>query len=346
MSLFFKDHIRLNTDKPGITTIDSHTEGETTRLIVGGIQAVPGKTIAQKRDWFMNRCDDIRQLLTNEPRGSREILAAAVTRNVSKGAAFGLIYMDAKRYPYLCGHATIGALVTLAKTGFLKLHQGDNTIGVDTPSGMMEARVAMEGDQLVSVAIHMVPSFVYKTGQTVNVDGFGTIPIDIVCTGGFFAMVDAQKLGMSPELKNKDTLIDLGMKIIEAANDQLFVSHPLRPDVNTVDVTEFYDSDHDRGVAQGRGMVIYGESHADRSPCGTGTAAKLALLHHYKKLEIGQPYTNFSPLGTSFDARLVKKQMIGSFEGVVTQISGMAYITGIHHFVVEDHDPFQQGYMM
>lgn len=346
MDMYYQDEIKLNTAQDWITTIDSHTEGEATRLVVNGLGEIPGDTMIQKLDWFKFGHDQIRNILTKEPRGSKEILAAVVTESVSKEAAFGLIYMDAKRYPYLCGHATIGAVMTLAKTGFLKLRKGENKIGVDTPSGLMKATVWVNKDNIESVAIHMVPSFVYRTDQTVFVEDFGEIPIDIVCTGGFFAMVDAQKIGIPAELENKDQLVDLGMKIIDAANKQLSVSHPLRPNVNTIDVTEFYETEHENDEHRGRGMVIYGESHADRSPCGTGTAAKLALLHHTGRLDMDQTYTNYSPLGTAFDARLVKKEKIGTFDGFVTEIKGMAYITGIHHFVVEDHDPFPKGYIL
>lgn len=346
MDMYYQDEIRLNTEQSWITTIDSHTEGEATRLVVDGLNTIPGDTMVQKLDWFKFRYDHIRSMLTKEPRGSKEILAAVVTKSVSKEAAFGLLYMDAKRYPYLCGHATIGAVVTLAKTGFLKLENGENKIGVDTPSGLMKATVLMSKDNIESVAIDMVPSFVYKTDQKVIVDDFGDVFVDIVCTGGFFAMVDARKIGITTDLKNKNQLIDLGMKIIDASNKQLSVSHPLRPNVNTIDVTEFYETDHENDEPRGRGMVIYGESHADRSPCGTGTAAKLALLHHTGRLDMGQAYTNYSPLGTAFNARLVKKEKIGSFDGFVAEIKGMAYITGIHHFVVEDHDPFPKGYIL
>ena len=329
-----------------ITTIDSHTEGEVTRLIVNGLGDIKGKTMMEKLEWFKSRYDHIRCLLTKEPRGSKEILAAMVTQNVTKNAKFGLIYMDGKRYPYLCGHATIGAVATLARTGFLKLEQGENSVIVDTPSGLMDARVFVQDDTLSSIAINMVPSFVYDTGQQVEVAGFGTIKADLVCTGGFFAMVDSRETGMEPSLENKEALIDLGMKIIDAANEQLTVSHPVRPDVKTIDVTEFYDSQYKDGKAFGKGMVIYGESHMDRSPCGTGTAAKLTLLHHYGKIKMNQRYVNYSPLGTSFDAMLVKKEKIGSMDGFIVQIKGMAYLTGVHHFIVENHDPFQQGFVM
>lgn len=344
---FFNDLSRFSKGFENcVTTIDSHTEGEATRLIVNGLGEIKGDTMMDKLEWFKSRHDHIRCLLTKEPRGSKEILAALVTGNVTPNAKFGLIYMDARRYPFLCGHATIGAVVTLAKTGFLSLGQGENSVVVDTPSGPMEALVFVKGEKIGAVAMNMVPSFVYATDKEINVKGFGEIRVDIVCTGGFFAMVDLSRIGMEPVLENKPFLTDLGMKIIDAANEQLTISHPVRPDVRTVDVTEFYDSRHKDGYAFGRGMVIYGESHADRSPCGTGTAAKLALLHHYGKIKLHEKYVNASPLGTTFEAMLVGKQKIGSTDGFIVQIKGRAYLTGIHHFIIEENDPFQQGYMM
>ncbi len=329
-----------------ITTIDSHTEGESTRLILEGLGDIPGHTMMEKMAYFKRYYDPIRCLLTKEPRGSREILAAMVTKNVTPNAAFGLIYMDAKRYPYLCGHATIGAVVTLAQTGFLELCEGENTILIDTPSGIMDARANVTDGKVTSVAIHMVPSFVLDTNREVLVEGFGRVKLDLVCTGGFFAMVDAVKLGIDPVMDNKSRLVDLGMKIIDAANEQLEVIHPVRPDVNTVDVAEFYDSGIKNGKAYGRGMVVYGESHMDRSPCGTGTAAKLALLYHYGKIKLHQAYINSSPLGTSFDAELVSKNKIGQFDALVTRITGRAWVTGLHQFVLDNTDPFQQGFIV
>ncbi|MDT8377274.1 MAG: proline racemase family protein [Desulfotignum sp.] len=333
-------------DAPVITTIDSHTEGEITRLILDGIPPLTGRTMMEKLTSFRTDHDAVRRLLTREPRGSRQVLAALVTEPVTRDSAFGLIYMDARRYPYLCGHATIGAVTTLARTGTLTLAEGENRLGIDTPSGRMTAIALVRNGRLTSVSIQMVPTFVFATDQQIQVKGFGTIPVDLVCAGGFFAMVDTRRIDLTPTLENKKILVDLGMKIIEAANDQLTVTHPERPDVTTVDVTEFYDSVTTDGPARGRGMVVYGESHMDRSPCGTGTAAKLALLHHQGKIELNQPYINASPLGTTFEARLMEKTRIGDFEASVTQVSGKAWITGVHHFTLDHTDPFQQGYLV
>jgi len=328
-----------------ITTIDSHTEGEGTRLIVDGVGEIPGSTMMEKLGYFKTHFDHIRCLLTRAPRGG-EILAAMVTDNVSPGAAFGLLYMDAKRYPYLCGHATIGAVITLAKFGYLELKEGKNTVGVDTPSGIMTLSAQVQEGTISSVAMDMVPSFVYETDRKIAVEGFGELSIDLVCTGGFFAMVDTRQLGIAPVIENKSVLVDLGMKIIDAANEQLKVVHPIRSDVTTVDVTEFYDSSDEIPATSGRGMVIYGESHMDYSPCGTGTAAKLALLHHYGKIALHQSYTNTSPLGTTFEASLVGKTKIGDLDAFITRIQGRAWVTGIHHFVIDKTDPFKQGFLV
>ena len=328
-----------------ITTIDSHTEGEVTRLIVDGVGPVPGDTMMEKLTYFKTHHDDIRCCLTWEPRGS-ELLAAMVTEGVTKGAAFGLIYMDAKRYPYLCGHATIGAVVTLARYGALSLKSGDNAVIVDTPSGPMTATARVDRGEVQWVALDMVPAFVYDTDRVIQVPGTGEISIDLVCTGGFFAMVNTAQLGMAPVLENRHTLTDLGMAIIEAANAQLKVVHPLRPDVNTVDVTEFYDTTDAVPATSGRGMVIYGESHMDHSPCGTGTAAKLALLHHRGKIDLDQPYVNASPLGTTFTAALVARSCVGDLPATTTRIRGRAWVTGVHHFTMESTDPFQKGFIL
>ena len=327
-----------------IVTIDSHTQGEPTRLLISGVGSLPGSTMKDKRDYFESHYDHVRMLLTREPRGHRGIMAAAVTEPISPEGQFGLFYMDARRYPYLCGHATIGAVATLIETGAIDAGDGDRLITVDTPSGPMEAHTRVRNGAVQSVAIDMVPSFVFDTNCTIDVTGYGTIPVDLVCVGGFFAMVSARSIGIDLVPENSHRLIPLGMAVIEAANRALSVYHPERPEVNTVDVTEFYDEDPNTGA--GKSVVIYGESHMDRSPCGTGTTAKMTLLNHQGKLEPGRAFTNASPLGTVFEGRIVRKTTIGPFDGIVGQVRGNAQITGYHQFVVDTRDPFQKGFLI
>jgi len=327
-----------------IITIDSHTQGEPTRLLIGGVGTLPGSTMKDKRDYFESRYDHVRMLLTREPRGHRGIMAAVVTEPVSPEGKFGLFYMDARRYPFLCGHATIGAVATLIEAGALKAEGDERVITVDTPSGPLDAHTRIRNGRVVSVGIEMVPSFVFSTGHELAIAGFGKVAVDLVCVGGFFAMVSARSIGIDLVPENSHQLISLGMAVIEAANRALRVYHPERPEVNTVDVTQFYDDDPQTGNA--KSVVIYGESNMDRSPCGTGTTARMTLLHHGGKLGPGQVYQNAGPLGTVFEGRIVRTLSIGRFSGIVGQIHGNAQITGYHQFVVDTGDPFPEGFLI
>jgi len=329
-----------------VVTVDSHTAGEPTRLIISGVAPVPGHTMEEKRHYFMDNMDHIRLQLTREPRGHRGMLTALVTEPTTEGADFGLMYMDTRRYPYLCGHATIGAVTTLMETGMLpQTNVSETIVIVDTPSGPMETRAFIEDGKVESVAIRAVPSFVYRENETLDMPELGRITVDTVCVGGFFAMVSTDQIGLNLTPANGPKLIDLGMTIIEAANQQLEVRHPTRPEVNTVDVAEFYDpSGHAKGLVNS--VVIYGEAHMDRSPCGTGTAAKMTLLHHRGQLAINQHITNAGPLRTTFEGRLVAETRVGDFKAVVAEIRGSAHITGIHEFVLDARDPFPEGFLI
>jgi proline racemase len=337
---------QLKTRWPSrLITVDSHTAGESTRLIVGGIGSVSGTTMADKLEYFRTHHDRVRLMLTREPRGHRDLLAALVTEPTTPEAKFGLIYMDARRYPFLCGHATIGAVTTLIEGGILETVEPETAVIVDTPSGPVATRARIKDKKVESVALNMVPSFVYPTVQTLEVPGLGGIRVELVCVGGFFVMVAAEEVGLKLVAENRGRLISLGMEIIEAANRQLTVRHPERPEVCSVDVTEFYDPDGD-SRAEGRSVVVYGEAHMDRCPCGTGTAAKMTLLHHKRQLGVGQPFFNHGPLGTRFEGRVVAETRVGDLDAVVTEVAGSAQITGIHEFVLDSRDPFPEGFLL
>lgn len=326
-------------------TLDSHTGGEMTRLLLTGAGSIDGETMLDKLNYFRRHHDDLRLRLAREPRGHRGVVMAALTEAVSPSADFGLLYMDARRYIYLCGHATIGAVASLYAAGMLNLDEGENDVTIDTPSGLMRARARVRQRRLEEVTITMVPSFVLTTHQRIEVEGFGPLAVDLVCTGGFFAMVRSDQVGLEPTAANADKLADLGMRIIAAANEQLQVAHPLRPEVNTVDVVEYYQH-LPAEPHRGRGLVVYGEGKVDRSPCGTGTAAKLTLLHHQGEIKPQQPYINESPLQTRFAARIVAVASVGPYPAVVVEIAGMAQVTGVHAFLLSDDDPFPQGFLL
>ncbi|WP_035244157.1 proline racemase family protein [Desulfonatronovibrio hydrogenovorans] len=330
----------------GITTIDSHTAGEYTRLVVEGLGPIPGRTMAEKRNFTIHNLDRERLLLTTEPRGNRDVVAALMTEPTTPGASFGLIYMDARRYPYLCGHATIGAVTTLLETGMIKAFpdaDGCLRLIVDTPSGPMPVLVKMRPGRVDSVSFTSVPCFTYARNISLAVPGIGTVCIDLVCAGGFFAMVDlSQPLFESLELSH-DQIIRLGMDITALASRHLDVRHPERDEVASIDVTEFYRT---KGPCQGNSFVVYGESHLDRSPCGTGTSAKMALLYSRGLVSRDAVYENSGPLGTSFKARIVQETMVGEYRAVCVEVTGSAHVTGLHTFVLDKTDPFPSGFLL
>jgi len=328
-----------------LVTIDSHTAGEATRLVVAGIPHIPGETIFDKRLYLQQKWDHYRLLLTREPRGSSETIGVVFIEPTTPDADFGLIYMDAHRYPYMCGHGTIGAVSSLIETGILEAVEPEITLAIDTPSGPTRAVAMIKAGKVQSVSIQLVPCFVYSLDQVLEIPGFGSLCVDMVYAGGFFAMADAAQLEFALTPENARRIADLGMAVIEAANKQLTVRHPKQPEVATVDVAEFYDlSEH--AQCRGMGAVVYGEAHVDRSPCGTGTSAKMALLHRKGELALNQKYINAGILGTTFEARLVAETRVGDLPAVVPEITGSAYITGINQFVVESRDPFPQGFLL
>ncbi|MDT8304290.1 MAG: proline racemase family protein [Anaerolineae bacterium] len=331
-----------------LVTVDSHTAGEATRLVVGGLPPIPGDSVAAKRRYVAEHLDHVRLLLTREPRGHRDIFGAIVTAATSADGDFGLIYMDARRYPYMCGHATIGAITTLLEMGWVPVTPGaaEQEVVVDTPSGPVcaSARLRWENGavRVASVAMQLMPSFVQATDQTVTVPGVGTFRAELVCVGGTFIMVSADQIAHELSAVNAPALAELGMALIAAGNEQLAVRHPTRPDVNTIDVAEFYAP---HGSGNSRSAVVYGEAHVDRSPCGTGTAAKLALFHHQGLLAPGDELVSEGLLGTTFIGRIVRETTIGDLPAIVPEIRGSAHITGLHRFVVRPDDPFAEGFL-
>jgi proline racemase len=304
---------------------------------VGGLPPLPGETIIEKRAYVSQNLDYIRLSLTREPRGHRDMLAAIATQPVSEQGDFGLIFMDARRYPFMCGHGTIGAVTTFIEMGWIPVEaeQPEKEVFVDTPSGLVRANVRLKQDtagrmRAESVAIQLESAFVQAVKQPVGVPGVGTLNVDVVCVGGYFAMVSADQIDLSLDAANSKELAELGMAVVAASNEQLTIAHPTRDYVNTIDVAEFYTPHTD---SCSRSAVVYGDYHVDRSPCGTGISAKMALLHHYGLLD------------TIFDGRIGTETTVGDYSAIAPEIRGSAYLTGMHRFIVVNEDPFPEGFL-
>jgi len=337
--------------------IDSHVGGEPARLVVGGLPPISEGTTNDKRLYLSENLDQIRLLTTREPRGHRDMFASILVEPESDEAAFGLVYMDARRYPYLCGHATIAAVSAMIELGLLEAAFPETRVVVDTPSGSWETvaqvRENLHSDRrrfrVESVAIRPEIAFAFRLDQPLQVPNLGNILVDVSFTGGFFVMVSVDQIDLDLTVDNAPQLARLGMDIIEAGNAQLEVQHPQREYINTIDVVEFFDP---RGHKDGRGKNFVVLGHVDRSPCGTGTCAKLALLHKRGHLDVGEPFVNEGLLGTTFDAHIVSESSIEdpksgeSLPAIIPEISGAAHITGLGHFVLTREDPFPEGFLL
>jgi proline racemase len=333
-----------------IVTLDYHVGGEPIRLVVDGLPEIPGDTINDKRLYIQEHLDDVRLTLTREPRGHRDMFAGIITDPVTEGSRFGIVFMDARRYPYMCGHGMIGAVTAFAEMGCLDEQGNEAHLVVDSPAGPVRAGVRLRetaGQALgvESVAIQMESAFAFLLDQALDVPELGRITVDVCFAGGFFVMVSTEELGVTLSPENARTLAHWGMAIIEAANQQLEVRHPTRPYIDTVDVVEFYDlRGHRDGF--GKNVVVLGEGHVDRSPCGTGTAAKMALLHRRGLLSTGQTFVNQGILETRFEGRIVAESTLGDLPVIIPEIRGSAHATGLHRFVVTSGDPLARGFLI
>jgi len=333
-----------------IVALDAHAGGEPMRMLIDGLPEIPGATINQKRLYLQEYLDQVRLLTTQEPRGHRDMFAGIIVDPVTPEADFGLVFMDAKRYPYMCGHGTICAVTAFLEMGWLEPQYPESAVIVDTPSGPVHARAQVcTGEdgvlQVVSVAIQLESAFAEAFNQPLEVPGLGCLSVDIAFAGGYFIMLDAGQIGIELLPENAGKLARLGMQIMQAGNRKFRVQHPTREYIRSIDVVEFFDP---RGHKQRRGLnfVVFGEGHVDRSPCGTGTSAKMALLHRRGELEPGKTFTNQGLLGTTFEGRIAALSQVGDRPAIVPEIRARAYLTGLQRFTLRPDDPFPSGFLV
>lgn len=325
--------------------IDSHTMGEPTRVIVGGIPKIKGKTMADKKEFLTNNLDYIRTTAMHEPRGHNDMFGSIITNPTMDIADFGIIFMDGGGYLNMCGHGSIGAATIAVETGMVEVEEPVTKVMMETPAGLIEAEVLVEDGKAKEVSIVNVPAFLYKEDITVNVPMVGEVTLDISFGGSFFAIVHAEELDLKVSSAYIDEIKKKGMALLEAVNTQVKVQHPELSHINTVDLVEIYDeSTHPK--AHYKNVVVFGQGQVDRSPCGTGTSAKIATLHAKKKLKQNEEFIYESILGTLFKGEVIKNEKIGSIDAIRPKITGSAFITGFNNLVIDPEDPVKYGFML
>ena len=271
------------------------------------------------------------------------MFGAIVTQPTSPEADIGLLFMDGGGYLDMCGHGCMGAVVALIETGAIGAHEQDKetrqSITVDTPSGMVEVEAEMINGRCEQVSIGMPTAF-WHSAQTVYLNGM-PVPVDIAYGGNFFGLVDAGAVGLHINTMNLDRLKKMALDLRDELNTGVKVVHPLSGEMAAVALIEFYEEGQ-----PAKNTVIFGAGQVDRSPCGTGTCAKMAMLYNYGKLDCGQEYVQQGVLGTQFTGKILRETAYGSMPAVMPQVTGKAFVTGFHHFVAQPHDPFPIGFQL
>jgi proline racemase len=332
-----------------ISTIDSHTAGEGTRLVMSGLPPIPGHTMAEKLTYAKEHLSWVPGLLLLEPRGHKDLFGSILVPPCSPTTDFGVLFMDNKDYEPMCGHAIIGIVTTLLETGMFEMVEPETLIRLDTPSGPVRAHAYIMDGHVQTVSFENVPAFIYRSDVTLKVPEVGDVVVDVVFGGLFFVLVNARQLEIELIPDNAVRLADLGMRILKAANEQVTVWHPELPHINKIIDLRFYIELVNAG-ADSRNVVVLGDHMIDRSPCGTGTSAEVALRYARGQLGLNEPFVTESIIGTRFTAQVLAETLVGSdsetIPAVIPKITGSAYVTGFHQFTLDGGDPFPMGFLL
>jgi len=332
-----------------ITAIDSHTEGQFTRMIVSGYPNIPGKTMAEKRDFIRQNLDHLRTAILHEPRGTMSSFGCVMTPPVTEGAAFGAIWMESgagaeKRYIDGCLHGTMGVATTAVEMGIVEPKEPVTEMGIDVPSGFLRARVNVENGKAKSVTVQNVPCFLYKT-EAVKVPDLGEIQVDIAFGGNNYAIVEAKELGIGTTGADIRGARELVGRVLTAINEQVKIQHPEKPYIKGV-LALLINDKPTRPEATVKNVYTDEVGGIDRSPCGTGTSARMAARHAHGQLGLGETFVTESVIGSIFYGKLVKEVSVGGIKAVIPEVTGRVYIIGINQLVIDEDDPFKDGFLL
>ncbi len=350
-----------------VKTIDAHAAGEPLRLIVDGFPSPRGKTMLDKREWVRVHADHLRRALMLEPRGHADMYGAILTEPVSPGSHAGVLFMHNEGYSTMCGHGIVAVTTIALERGLImpgpatpksaeRTEAGGDgaSIVYDSPAGTIRARArigaggagrageAGGAGRVESVAFLNVPSFALHGGLIVRL-GARQIRADVAFGGAFYAIVDSEAVGLPIDVPHLPELRRVGMEIKQAIEAAHTVAHPLEPGLHGIYGTIFTGPPSDER-ADLRNVTIFADAEVDRSPCGTGTAAVMAVIDAMGLLSVDRPFVHESLIGTRFSGRVASRTVVGEHPAIVPEIEGSAWITGEHTFLIDETDPLRDGF--
>jgi proline racemase len=322
-----------------LAAVDSHTEGMPTRVITGGVGPIPGSTMLERKLYFEAEMDDLRLLLMREPRGHSAMSGAILQPPTRADADWGVLFIEVSGCLPMCGHGTIGVATVLVETGMVPVREPETVVRLDAPGGLVEARVAVADGRARGVTLRNVPSFLLERDRVV-----GGVVCDIAFGGNFYAIVPAAAAGVEIDPERADELVSRGREIMEAINADGAPVHPDDARIAGCRHVIFHAPGSDGAHARNATSIHPG--WLDRSPCGTGTSARMAQLWARGELGLGEPFVNESVIGTRFTGRLVEETRVGGLPAVVPEISGRAWVTGMGQYLLDADDPFPAGFAL
>ena len=327
-----------------ITVVGCHAGGEIGNVVVGGVLAPPGGTVYERMQ-ALRADDSLRRLLLREPRGSVAVHANLIVPSLRGDCDAGFIIMEPTEYPAMSGSNTICVATVLLETGMVEMHEPETTLRLETPAGVVEVTARCHDGRCESVELTNVPCFADRLDADLEVDGLGTIAVDVAFGGMWYAIADAHALGFSLEPAEARELSRLGELIRVAAREQLPCAHPENPDISGVSIVEI--AEPWRGVgATSKNAVVVAPGRLDRSATGTGLSARMAALHARGAMRVGDAMKHASVIGSTFDGRIVSETTVGDRPAIVPAIRGSAWITGTSQVFVDPTDPFPEGYLL
>ena len=339
-----------------VQTIDAHAAGEPLRLIVSGFPSPRGRTVLEKREWLRRHAEHLRRALMLEPRGHADMYGAILTEPIAPGSHAGVLFMHNDGYSTMCGHGVI-AVTTIALERGLLMPGGDGaSVVYDAPAGTIRARARFAAApvgtsasetsvrRVESVSFQNVPSFVLHGGLVVKVGG-RRIRADVAFGGAFYAIVDGEAVGLPVDAAHLPELRRTGMEIKHSIERAQTIVHPLEPGLSGIYGTIFTGPASDT-QADLRNVTVFADAEVDRSPCGTGTCAVMAVVDAMGLLAEGKPFVHESLIGTRFLGRVVARTEVGEYPAIVPEIEGSAWITGEHTFLIDHSDPLREGFRL
>ncbi len=342
---------------PVIEAVDAHAAGEPGRVIVGGVTGVPGATMFEAMTWLQAHRDDLRLRMLREPRGYPAANCNLLLPTWNAEADAGYVIMEQVEYPGMSGTNTMCVVTVLLETGILPMTEPTTELTLESPAGLIRVTAACADGKVQGVTFRNVPAFATHLDAPVEVPHLGTVTVDVAYGGMFYVIADAEQFGLRLTPDEGADIVRITEMIKAAAADQLPVVHPDQPGFAGITIGQLSGQAHDpansrRNVVTVSTGTLDWERPAtwtgaiDRSPCGTGTSARMATLHARGLLAVGDAFRHEGILDTVFTGRVEEETTIGDYRAIVPSITGQAWITGFASYVLDPTDPFPDGYTM